>query len=210
MFNKQLRFQRILAFVMLALSALTIVYALGFMTDIYRLLFRTYDPDKEGSKYSSPYPTVTMPDGTERTVTGGKLFYDMQDFNRTLLVCAIVVLLVCLANFITNGQKRRNYYIGNYMAVGLISVTNIVVSVVCMSGIADWRAKYLTEVDFEALKVYCGDKYYYTDSTLWFDMGFVMFAVLLVATALLVANMVWKILLMNKEKQMLNGGEVAA
>lgn len=206
MFKTQLKFQKILAYALLIVSVAVILYALGLLTDIYRSRYNAYDPAKEGSKYDDPVPTVTI-DGEQRQVTGGKLFYDMQEFNGQLLTCSIAVLLVSLTNLITNGQKRRKYYIGNYISVGLITVANIVVSIWCMTGISKWRAEYLT-ADFEALKVYNEAKgYYYTDSTVWFDAGYVIFAVLLVVTALLVLNCVWKISLMKKEQGLLDGKE---
>jgi len=221
MFRSQIKFQKIVAVVLLVMSVVTIVYSLGLLTDVYRVLFNVYDPDKEGSKYTSPIPTVEVPTGEtdengnaiteERDVVGGKLFYDMQPFNSQLLGCAIAVLLVCITNFVTNGNKRRNYYIGNFISVGLICAVNIGVSIFCMAKIAYYRGQFVNGTDFEALKIYCEqNNYYYSDSTFWFDIGFAVFALLLVATALLAYNLVWKLKLMKKEKCLLNGEEVAA
>lgn len=209
MFRPQMKLQKILAYVLLVTTVLFFIYSLGLMTDVYRVLYNAYDPDKEGSKYDSPIPTVTV-DGESREVTGGILFYEMQDFNSTLLICAIILILVSLTNFVTGGSKRRNYYIGNFISVGMISVTNIVISIIAVVGVSRYRAEFV-QIDFEALKVYNEKKgFYYSDSTLWFDLCYVMAGLLLIVTVLLIFNMIWKIKLMKNEKRLLSGEEVAA
>ena len=64
-------------------------------------------------------------------------------------------------------------------------------------------------MDFEAWKAYA-DKMdesarHFSDSQLWFILGYVVYAIVIVAAILLILNLVWKILLMKGEKQLLNG-----
>ena len=47
----------------------------------------------------------------------------------------------------------------------------------------------------------------YTESTFWFDIHYLVFALLLIVAALLVANAVWKTRLMKEEQQLLRGGK---
>lgn len=67
-----------------------------------------------------------------------------------------------------------------------------------------WRAQFLN-VDFEAWKAFNStlDGAAYSESTLWFDLGFVVYAIVIIASLLLIFNLVWKVLLMKGEKKLL-------
>ena len=53
-------------------------------------------------------------------------------------------------------------------------------------------------------------KFYFTKSTFWFDISKVVFAILLVAVALNVINLIWKIIVMRAEKKLLSSGKEGA
>jgi glycopeptide antibiotics resistance protein len=83
-----------------------------------------------------------------------------------------------------------------------------------MNGI--WKAKFL-QIDFESWYNYNDETFiqieayssvHYSESTLWFDIGFVVYTLIIVASILLILNMVWKIMLMKGEKRLLNGEAV--
>ena len=89
-------------------------------------------------------------------------------------------------------------------------------SIVSLAMNAYWRGEFL-RVDFESWKELLNDPYtapHYSESTLWFDLGFVVYPIVIVASIVLILNMVWKIMLMKGEKQLLSsslelGGEAA-
>lgn len=192
MYKKQLIFQKIVCFAMLAAAALVFLYSLGIMTDLY----------------DSLYSTMRNPDDyTETTVAGSVIYYDMQPFNTTFTNISIGLILVTLILFLTNTHSRRKYYIGNYIATGLSVVCNIGVSVWALSEISAYKAQYL-QIDFEALKAHSELwKTYYTDSTFWFDVSYLVFGIVLLLTVLLVVNLVLKVLMMKEEKRLIGTGK---
>ena len=190
MFKTQLKFQKIMAYAILIVAALVFVYSLGLVTDLYDMLYYATD-EIDGEYFSS--------------IEGGLIFYEIQPFNTALLICSIVLILISLTLFITNGHKRRLYYVGNYVSTGLVAVSNIAVAIYGMVQVSIFRAKFL-QIDFEAVKEYAEFwKTLYTESTFWFDIGYVVFALLIVASLVCVGNLIWKVLLMKREQELLSG-----
>ncbi len=197
MYKKQMKLQKLICIAAIIASALVFVYALGLLTDLYDALYTTMP---------NPY------DLTETDVPGSIIYYMMQQFNQKLLIYSIgLILLGCLL-FLTQTHARRKYYIGNYAAIGLYTAANIAVAFWAHAWLEGYKEYFLTKLDFEALKAYSELwKTPYVDSTFWFDLHYGVFAVTLVVSALLVANMIWKITLMKDEKRLIEAGkEVAA
>ena len=197
MYKKELKFQRVVCLLALISAALVFVYALGIMTDLY----------------DSFYFTMRNPDDlTETKVPGSIIYYDMQDFNALLLRVSIGLILAACLLFITNSQVRRKYYIGNYVAVCIAVVCNLVTTVWAHIQIEAFKHQYQTTVDFAALEEYAEGRanVLYTTSTFWFDIHYLVFGVLIIASILLVVNTVWKMKLMKEEKELLANGKGAA
>ena len=151
--------------------------------------------------------------------TGDKydaMFYDdIKWFNDLLMYIGIISILLGVLLYITACNSRRNYYISNYVAIGVTAGGNIAMSLVAIILNAIWKAKFLN-VDFEAWKKFWDDfanmypdpsqvVTHYADSTVWFDIGFAVYAILIVASVVLLLNLVWKIKLMQGEKKLLEG-----
>ena len=63
---------------------------------------------------------------------------------------------------------------------------------------------------FEALKKHAKLwKTAYVDSAFWFDAHYVVYALLLAVTALLLVNLIWKIRLMKAEQRLIAAGKEA-
>lgn len=184
-------FQRVICFAVLIASALIFVYSLGLMTDLQCI-----------------YSTTVIRDRTDldaSRVQGARIYYDMQEFNGQLTIVGIGLIIVSLVLFITCTHSRRKYYIGNFIAVGITTVSNIAAAVWIMSGVSVYRAQYL-RMDFEALEQWLERKNasaLYTDSPFWFDMGYVVCGILLFVTVLLIVNLVLKIIVMKEEKRLI-------
>lgn len=192
MYKKQMIFERIVCFAVLIAAVLVFVYSLGIMTDMY----------------DSMVNTIRRPENPDRTtVDGTGLLYKMQPFNKTFTNMSVGLILASLTLFITNTHCRRKYYIGNTIATGISTVCNIAVTAWALPQIMSYKAKYL-EVDFEALKAHAESAgSYYTDSTFWFDISFVVFGILLVTTVLLLINLFLKSILMKEEKRLIGSGK---
>ena len=181
MYKKQMTFQRIVCMALLAACALVFVYSLGLMTDLYDGVYQTYR------------------NGVSR-IEGGEIYMDMQEFNRTLTALSIGLILVSAFNLAMGTASRRRYYIGNFVSIALCVICNVGVSAWSLIQIMNYRADYV-KIDFEVLNNFPNARY--TDSTFWFDASFVVFGILVVLTALLVVNLVLKIMVMNSEKRLI-------
>ncbi len=204
MYKKQMKFQKIVCFVVLVSCALVFVYSLGLMTDIYDGLFFCFDPELYDENIDlDTIPAEELP-GYGVYVKGAKIYYDMQDFNSAFTKTGIAMILVSLVLFVTNTHSRRKYYIGNFIAVAIVSVFNIGCVVWLMPQIMAFRTQYLG-VDFKQMKEFSesplGARVRYTDSTFWFDVSYFVFGVVILAVVLLIVNLVLKVILMNAEKR---------
>lgn len=190
MYKKQLIFQKIVCFAMLAASALVFLYSLGILTQLFDTL----------------YYTMPNPNNIYRTkVEGSAIYYEMQTFNTMFTNISIVMILVNIVLFLTCTHSRRKYYIGNYISVGLSTVTSIVVSVWSIYHVNYYKARFL-QIDFPALKQFWEDRGQpdvYTDSTFWFDISYVIFGILLFVTLLLIVNTILKVIMMKEEKRLI-------
>lgn len=194
MYKKQMKLQRIACFLSIAAGALVFLYVLGMMTDLYDML----------------YTMVPVPDDPSSVkVAGAMIYYDMQGFNRTFLQVAIGLLLAACLLFVTNTHSRRKYYVGNYAAIALNAVCNVAAAVWAHGQIAAFKTQYLTTVDFEQLERRLSRAGTFTNSTFWFDAHLGVFAISLLAVALLIVCAVWKQTLMKNERKLIEAGKAA-
>lgn len=195
MYKKQMKFQRLVCLITLVAAAILFIYSLGLVTDLYDAFYSTI---RDEDDIYSP---------TETKVKGAWIFYEIQPFNKALTTAAIILIGCSLLLYIANNHSRRKYYIANYVSVGISSVANVAVAAWCATNISQFRHQFLTTVDFKALKEYSEMwDTLYTESTLWFDIGYVACALLLVVTALNIYNLIWKIKLMKEEKRLIKEG----
>ena len=195
MYKKQMKLQKILCLALLGVSALIFLYSLGIMTDLYDALYTTIRSAKNLDK---------------STVTGSRIYYDMQDFNKLFLELSIGMILLCVTLFLTNTHSRRKYYIGNYCSVALVSAGGIAFTVWAHGQIEYWKAQFL-QINFEELAEHAAKrKTLYTESTFWFDIHYLAFGLLAAGIVLLIANAVWKSKLMKDEQELIARGKEAA
>ncbi len=195
MYKKQLTVQRVLCLAAIVVSVVLFLYSLGIMTDLYDAL----------------YDTMRNPNNLYQTdVPGSIVYYNMQEFNQYFLIYSIgLILLACLL-FVTNTHSRRKYYIGNYVSIGLFAAASVYITIFGHSYIEIFKAQFL-QVDFAALKEHAemwGTLY--TESTFWFDIHYAVFGLMLLVSVLLIANAVWKVLLMKEESKLIEEGRRAA
>ena len=189
---------------MLIVGALSLLYAFAYLSGGMAALGQARDNAPAGSADRF----VSIFDAAEGKYDY-KLFEQIQPFNNVLMYCGIAMILLAVLLYVTACNSRRNYYVTNYIATGACACGNIVMSIVLMAINASWRSKFL-KVDFDSWKVWYdemiayGGDVKYSSSTLWFDLGFVVYSLVIVASIVLILNLVWKILLMQGEKKLLN------
>lgn len=202
----QMKFQKILSFVSLIFAALVIVYGLCFISGtMFECL--NYLPSNGKDKYE---------------INAEGLYNYSQYANNVLVILAIVLLLTVITVYITATNKRRNYYITNYVSIGLVVAYAfafaIVLIVICSKAIG-----YANEIDYVKWKEWYEqttdtDKYgnfsyknprNYSEDKTTLILGIVIAVLLFVEIAAWIFNLIWKIKLMRGEKALLaNGVEV--
>lgn len=192
MYKKQLKLQKILCFLAIASSVVIFLYALGIMTDLYDTL----------------YSTMKNPANLSETdVPGSIVYYNMQAFNSYFLRESIVLILIACLLFLTNTHVRRRYYIGNYISVAIFAIANIYVAIEAHGYIEAFKERFL-RVDFNALKEHAEMwKTAYSESTFWFDIHYVVFALSVLVAVALVASTIWKVRLMKEEARLIAVGK---
>ncbi|MCR5739804.1 MAG: hypothetical protein K6G43_08290 [Lachnospiraceae bacterium] len=196
MYRKQMTLQKIVCFIMLASSVITFAYSLGIMSDLYESFY---------------YSIRSTENPARNPIAGSLIYYDMQDFNKAFLKAGIALILISLILFVTNTHIRRRYYIGNVIAVMANVIANIAVTIWASAQIGAYKDKFLNEVDFQAFREYADlMKSYYTESTFWFDVHIYVFGFGILACLLLVANLIWKFVLMDQEQKLIGTGKEEA
>lgn len=210
-----MRFQKIICLIMLIVGALGLLYAFIYCSGSVAELSMALDKNTRTSDFTA---AEGLYDAT--------FYLRISDFNDVLMYCGIVMILLSVILYITSCHKRRNYYVSNYVATGVCAGGNIVISIVLAIYNGIWRSEFL-KIDFPAWKALYqtyidmiesgvdtgGYDYasliHYSESTAMFDLGFAVYAIIIVASLLLVFNMVWKIMLMKGEKRLLAGNQLA-
>ncbi len=195
MYKSQMKFQTIVCYLVLIASAVVFIYSLGMVTDLYDQLYIMI-PDPED--FESAY------------VPGAEVFYHIQPFNKQLTGVGIGLILVSVFMMIMNTHTRRKYYIGNYFAIALSVVANVAASIWALKNVMVYRAEYLN-LDFEALEMWAEIWDTSADKKLfWFDASYFVFGLVLVATVLLVVNLIWKISVTSAENKLIASGKEVA
>ena len=188
MYKKQVTFQRIVCFAALIVGALFFVYSLGMLTDLYDTL----------------YSMILNPNDLDNAkVTGARIYYDMQPFNRLLLRFSLGMIVIACLLFLTNTHSRRKYYLSNGIATALNVAAEAAMAVWCHIQVTAFRTQYLTTVDFAELEKRLSRRGTYTDSTFWFDIHYLVCILALIAAVLLIVNFIWKKKMMQEERELL-------
>lgn len=205
MYKKQMQAQKLLCLLAVIVAAILFLYSLGIMTDLYDALYTTLRITVTENAETGGYGLNV----TERSVAGAKVYTNMQPFNQWLVIASIVYILLAVLLFVTNTNIRRRYYIGNFVSIGLFTVASIYIVVYAHPYIEAFKTRWLA-VDFAALKEY-SEMYNstYTESTLWFDLHYAVFALMILTAVLLVACAVWKVMLMKEEAKLVAEGKEA-
>ena len=207
MYKKQMTVQKVICLLALIASVLAFVYSLGMMTDLHD----TLSPASTHVTWVKKQLKIT-----EDTDFGFSILKDMQPFNRNLLMVSIGLILFACLLFITNTASRRKYYIANYISTGLCAAANVATAIWAAIQVETFRAQYIA-MDHEVLakimteKVMRSNKsYVYEPSEVWFNLYYIVFAALLLVSALLIVNVIWKNWLMKDEKRLIAEGKAVS
>lgn len=207
----QMKFQKIAVKFLFILAILTVAYSLIMSSQLYY-------PRMEANV--EKLDTVIGENNYNRGIClyANELFVAFQPFNKTMFSLTIAFLLISLTLFVFFCQSRRKYYVTNYVAIAVVSVFAIVLSVYALSNIFFYKSWYqavdpaaiqkeydlfndlaytlgLIEEDSQRLVVE------FSTSTWSFNMGIVLYILLIISAIMLIANAVWKFIAMKKDKK---------
>lgn len=223
MYKRQMTVQKILCIAVLAVAGLMFIATIGMSTDLYEILAPCYDPNIKSYFDMATFKTIEV-DGWEY-VAGARLYYDIQGFNRLAVILALVLIIVSLLSFISGNNKRRKYYVFNYVATAIIAVAFIAISAYILANVISYKNQFLNGVNFDnneqwngaalpegtfSLKYFVTEDSYgkataaiYSKSTAWLDFNIVACIITMIAAVLYVCNAVWKYLLCRNEEKLL-------
>ncbi|MDE6355659.1 MAG: hypothetical protein K2L67_00235 [Clostridia bacterium] len=194
----QMRFQKILSFVTLVIAALCFVYALAFLTgglgNVHYYKWLNSETDKINA--------------TNFTVAA-------QSFVSTLVIFSIVFILVVVTLFITASNKRRNYYVTNYVSIALVAVCALAIALYIIISVSNIMNLFYNDIAWEAgtngglnYADQFNPAYPIDKSPANFILGYILGVVVILTAVVHVLNLVWKVKLMKGEKALLQGGLV--
>jgi xanthine/uracil/vitamin C permease (AzgA family) len=135
-----------------------------------------------------------------------------QNFVSALVTLSIIFICVTVTLFITASNKRRNYYITNYIAVGLNILMSVVVALFGIIYLSILIGDFYS-IDWEALNSFierlknANNAYKeVSQSPGMFIVGYILFLVVLANGVAWALNLIWKIKLMKGEKALLANG----
>ena len=206
----QIKFQKILFIVSLIIAALAFVYGLSFCTGAVRYAFEARTGNLGGANRNNPINADEL-----YKFVMGKEYANARwadngtGFNSLFVILAIVLVVIAALQFLFASNSRRNYYITNYISVGVFAAFILVVAIVGFWGIAHTEALF-EEVNLVKWKELYDAKLlqYYDDSHVMFALGYALCAIMIVDAMVLVLNTVWKVLLMKGEKALLSNNNL--
>ena len=182
-----MRFQKYLILVTLIVAALSFVYALSFCGGTIYQYQTFYDPVRD----------VEMFEGIRA------LFKASQTYNDILIWLTIAFIIIVVLNYVMATQKRRNYYVTNYISIIVTIVYAVALAAVIILFVVQTYSLFIV-IDRESVEIaynrIIGNFKY---STINFIMGYIMAGVIIANACLLIFNLVWKVKLMKGEKKLL-------
>lgn len=204
MYKKQLTCQKIVCLLCVVAAVILFLYSLGIMTDLYDALYSALNISVDEDPASATGFAITV---RRERVEGASLYVTMQTFNKVFVKYAIVYIILAVLLFVTNTSTRRKYYVSNYAAIGLFTAASVYIPIFAHRYIEIYKASWVA-IDKAALLEHSQTyNSIFTESTLWFDLHYVVFVIMGIIAALLVACMVWKLILMKEEKQLVEDGK---
>ena len=134
---------------------------------------------------------------------------ELQSTNHLMFYLGFAGILIGAAMFVFFSQKRKIYYLSNYITVGLSSIYNIVCGIIVFSHLSTWINYINTRVDFNTINAYQSslnnkteiiEYFKASDYTYIFVIGFIICALLVIAGLIGIGFIVTRILYQKKHK----------
>lgn len=196
---------------------LVFVYSLIYMTPFYGL-FKIDEPFRDAAlkKYgidgkSFPVEAQVIVDGSYKGLNTA-YFTDivrnenlMQAFNKWMFNISFIGILVSFLLFVYFSQKRKRYYVTNYVSIVIVSAFDLYVGFSLISKLTYWKAQMLT-VNYDVINAYLN---YTSETTVYsassfdwmFNLGYVVAGILIFAVTITLALTVCKFIYQLKNAE---------
>lgn len=181
----QMKFQNIVVKSVFLFAALSVFYTLIFASQLYI--------------FESDYVVIFLED----VEIGSQLYRAVQPFNKLLFPLTIGYLFCGISLYVFMTQSRRNYYLSNYIVIGITTVCGIALSVYALINIFSYMSTYMT-IDISAINQYIDERYpalMKSTAFPWsFIIGIIVFIGNIILCGLMTFNAFWKAKVMKQEK----------
>ena len=191
----QIKFQKILSLLTLIVAAIAFVYSLCFFSGNLSDLMWYKGVDQSD-----------MFNGADNFI------YLAQGMINSMVYMCVVYFVVIAFIYITSTNSRRNYYITNYIMVGIVVAYALMIAIYGAIMLAMLMSSFYG-MDWAAL-----NEYYeinepigapeVSQSPVIFIIGMIVYVIVLINAVALIYNLIWKIKLMKGEKELLSKGFV--
>ena len=132
----------------------------------------------------------------------------MQDFNRWMFSFSFIGILVACLLFVYFSQKRKRYYVTNFVSFGIVAGFDFYVAFSMIANLAFWK-QYVAGLNYKVINAYQSSmnldetlvEYYSTASFDWvFTLGYIVAIVLILAAVFGIALAVCKFIYQLKNK----------
>ena len=196
----QMRFQKILMLVTIVIAALCFVYSLAFLT---------------GGLGNVHYYIPLSGDTYVDNINASNFIDASQSYVATSIVLSIVLIVLAALLIFTGCNKRRNYYITNYIVIGIFAAFAVAVAIFSFIGISKVMNLFYNDIAWESgtnngfnYAEKFNKNYPIGKSPVNFVLGYILYTLIFIDVAALVLNLIWKIKLMQGEKALLQEGFV--
>ena len=198
---------------MIKFLLLLIIFAVMFIFKIFASLVGTASVaiNKRGTfiNFGNQYLKNTTVLGLNMGAFTSFTRNELQSTNHLMFYLGFAGILIGAAMFVFFSQKRKIYYLSNYITVGLSSIYNIVCGIIVFSHLSTWINYINTRVDFNTINAYQSslnekteiiEYFKASDYTYIFVIVFIICALLVIAGLIGIGFIVTRILYQKKHK----------
>lgn len=193
-----MRFQKILMLVTVIIAALCFVFAVSFLT---------------GGLGNVRYYITRSGSSTVDKINATDFYNASQSFVTAAVVLAIVFIIASALLYLFACNSRRNYYITNYIIIGVVAVVGAVIAVYYLINISVVMNYFYNGIAWKTgtnggnnYADMMNENYPVDKSPLMFILGYVVCILVMCDVAAQILNLIWKIKLMKGEKELLEKG----
>ncbi len=199
-----MKFQKILCLVTLIIGALAFVYACSFMTGDLAALYGF-----QTTKTSLPKRVWG-----EDPIGADSVYPFASAMNGVLVTLGVVLIIAAIIPYIAANNRRRNYYVTNYVASIACAALYLILAIVGIAIVSSVFASFNNDIKWDAYEQIgailddAGEPRYgaCVRTNVMFALGYVMYAIVILNAVAIVLNLIWKIKLMQGEKALLANG----